>query len=391
MPPATLGLVLLAAAIAAMVLGPRPTDVTAFAPPSATDAVDAGPPEIPWVWFSELPPDGGPGAMVVQAGVLGEDRQRVDVEVPFVVDRDRDIARMPAVAKAAGGAVVFVSDDGSTSMILRLPIQPGAKPVAVAEVDDTVWSIASMPDGSAAYIALVTRGRPDVDLGIFRVAIDGSGDVDPFLPPVASLMRDDGIRLAAIAPFSVTLDISADGRYLKRSTCRGPDGCTTSIIDIESGEVRELPAAVSVDLGTEGMIVVNECGAVDCATKAIDLGSGATLDVPGNVGDITVMAVDGRPVLVAIEANDLQSSVVLTEPGTGVRRELYRPPEGNWMTLGTHYASFSPLNGAVLVVESSDEGGRVRERLLLVPLDGGAPVELPMPPIRPIGPRGVQG
>ena len=389
--PATLGLVLLAAAIAAMALRPRPTDVASTVPPSASEAVDAGAPEIPWVWFSELPPDGGPGTMVVQAGVLGEDRRRVDVEVPFVVDHDRDIARMPAVARAAAGAVVFVSDDGATSTILRLPIEPAAKPVAVAEVEDTVWSVASMPDGSAAYIALVTRGRPDIDLGIFRVALDGSGAVDPFLPPVAAFMQDDGIRLAAVAPLSVTLDISADGRYLSRSTCRGPDGCTTSIIDIESGELRELPPVVSVDLGTEGMIVVNECGAVDCRGQAIDLGSGATLDVPGNLGDTTVMAVDGQPVLVAIEANDLQSSVVLIDPRTGVRRELYRPPKGNWMNLGTHYASISPTDGAALVVESTDQGGRVRDRLLLVPLDGGAPVELPMPPIRPIGPQGVQG
>ena len=388
---AILGLLVAAAAVAAFALWPRPTDVSAPATPSADAAVNAGPPEIPWVWFSQLPPDDGPGTMVVQAGVLGEERRRVDVEVPFVVDPDHDIARTPAVAKAAGGAVVFVSDDGVTSTILRVPIEPGASPVAVATVHDTVWSIASMPDGSAAYIALVTRGRPDVDLGIFRVALDGSGAVEPFLPPVAARTPDDGVRLAAVAPFTVTLDISADGRYLSRSTCRGPDGCTTAIIEIASGEVRELPPVVFVDLGTDGMIVVNQCGAVDCAAKAIDLVSGATLDVPGNLGDITVTGVDGQPVLVAIEADGVQSSLVLTDPRNGARRALYQPPEGNWLTLGMHYASIAPTDEAVLIVESSDANGTVQERLLLVPLDGGGPVELPMPPIRQIGPVGVQG
>jgi hypothetical protein len=360
-------------------------------PSAAVDEPEAADPfAIPWVFFSQLPPDGGPGSFVVQAGLFGDARPRVDIEVPWAVNPEIDVARTPAVSRPAGGAVLYVADDGTTSVVHRVAIANGAGPEAMATVDDTVWSIAGAPDGSAAYLALVTRGQPDADLGVVRVALDGSGAVEPVLPAVG-LQEDSGIRLVAVAPFTVTLDISADGRYLGRTACRGADGCVTALVDLTTGDVRELEDASVVDLGTGGMIVAERCHNVGCTAQLIELTSGASLDLPGSAWDTTVTNFEGRPVTVGIVADGTRTSVALTDPIGGERRELYRAPEQRWLVLGVRSNLVGWTDGAVLVMEGWDAVDGMHQRYLLVPLDGGAPLELPPPAIRQIAPPGAKG
>jgi hypothetical protein len=378
------------ALVAAVALSFRPIDATSETASASGGGAEAGAPDLSWVFFSQLPPEVGPGAFVVQAGRFGEAQPRVDVEVPWEVDTAVDISRTPAVARPAAGAVVFVADDGDTSTIHRLAVEQGATPEAVAQLDDAVWSIAAAPDGSSAYLAVVARGRPEADLGVFRVAMDGSGVVEPFLPPVA-LDPAGGIRLAAVAPFMVTLDISADGRYLARTACRGAAGCTTSLIELSSKDVRELENMMLVDLGTGGLIVADHCHQAGCTAKLIDVESGATVDLSASAWDTTVTMVSGAPVVVAIESDGVRSSVTLIDPRSGARRELYRAPENNWLVLGRRAYLVAATDGAVLIVESSDGGGQMRQRFLMVPLDGGAPIDLPAPAIRQIGPPAAKG
>ena len=388
--PAILGALALVALIAAAALVLRPTDIATFESSAGANGAEAGPPEVAWVFFSQLPPGDGPGTFVVQAGLFGELRPRVDIEVPWAVDTTVDIARTPAVSRPAAGAVVYVADDGTTSAIQRLAVEPGANPQAVAELDDVVWSIAAAPDGTVAYAAVVARGRPDVDLGVFRVTLDGSGAVEPFVPPLA-LEPDDPLRLVAVAPLTVTLDISADGRYLARTTCRGAAGCATSLIELSSKEILELPNLTVTDLGTGGMIVADACAAAGCTAKLIDVESGAAIDLPGSAWDTTVMTLDDGPVVVSIEGDGTGSWLVLTDPHSGVRRELYRAPDESWMVLGSRAYVVTSTDGAVLIGESSDQGSQMRQRFLLVPLDGGAPIELPAPAIRQVGPPAAKG
>ena len=388
--PATLGALALVALVAAAALAFGPTDIATPETSAGASGAEPDRPDVAWVFFSQLPPGGGPGTFVVQAGLFGEPRPRVDVEVPWAVDTTVDIARTPAVSRPAAGAVVYVADDGTTSAIQRLAVEPGATPQAVAELDDVVWSIAAAPDGTAAFAAVVARGRPDVDLGVFRVALDGSGAIEPFVPPLA-LEPDDSIRLVAVAPFTVTLDISADGRYLARTACRGAAGCATSLIELSSKEILELPNLTVTDLGIGGMIVADACGAAGCTAKLIDVESGAALDLPGSAWDTTVMIREDRPVVVAIEGNGVSSSVVITDPQSGGRRELYRAPDESWMVLGSRAYMVTSPDGAVLIGESSDRGGQMRQRFLLVPLDGGAPIELPAPAFRQVGPPAAKG
>jgi hypothetical protein len=359
--------------------------------PAAEDAPeDPDPDAIPWVFFSQLPPDGGEGSFVVQAGLFGDPRPRVDIAVPWTVDHDIDVARMPAVARPAGGAVVYVADDGTTSVIHRVAIAGGAVPEAMATVDDTVWSIAAAPDGSAAYLALAVRGRPDADLGVVRVRLDGSGAIEPVLPAMG-LREESEFRLAAVAPFTASLDISADGRYLGRTACRGVDGCVTEIVDLTTSDVREVDHASVIDLGTGGMIVAERCNNAGCTAQLIDLISGASLDLLGNAWDTTVINADGGPVAVGITAHKTLTSLALTDPVSGERRELYRAPEQRWLALGVRSNQVARMDGAVLVIEGWEAADGMHERYLLVPFDGGAPLELPPPAIRQIAPAGPKG
>jgi hypothetical protein len=383
---ATIGILALAAIVATAALWLRPTELASRSPsPSAGAPANAGPQDIPWAFYSQLPPDGGPGRFVVQAGVFGEIRPRVDIEVPWEVQTDLELARIPAVARPADGAIVFVADDGETSTIHRVAIAPGAHPEALAAVDDAVWSIAAAPDGSVAYAAIVARGRPDGDLGIVRVALDGSGAVDPFLPPVAAAPAE-GVRLVAVAPFTVTLDVSADGRYLARTTCRGVAGCSSSIVEVASGEVRDLGGADQlVDVGTGGMVVVDGCRQLGCIARALDIETGASVELESASFDTTVVGMDGRAVVVGIESTEDAAVLVALDPGSGARDELLRVGGGHWMTLAIRSHLMSAIDGAVLVSEGAQVDGEPRHRYLLVPLEGGDIIELPPPPVRPTG------
>jgi hypothetical protein len=72
-------------------------------------------------------------------------------------------------------------------------------------------------------------------------------------------------------------------------------------------------------------------------------------------------------------------------------RELYRAPEARWLVLGVRSNLIGAIEGAVLVVEGWDAGGAMHERYLLVPVDGGAPLELPPPPVRQLDPPAAKG
>ena len=117
------------------------------------------------------------------------------------------------------------------------------------------------------------------------------------IAPLA-LEPDDPLRLVAVAPFTVTLDISADGRYLARTACRGAAGCGTSLIELSSKEILEFPNLTVTDVGIGGMIVADACGAAGCTTKLIDVESGAARDLPGSAWDTTVMTLDDGPVVI---------------------------------------------------------------------------------------------
>ncbi len=371
----------------------RSPEAGSLEPPPAgvDDSDDADPTAIPWVFFSQLPPDGGPGSFVVQAGLFGDAQPRVDIEVPWVVNHEIDVARMPAVARPAGGAVVYVADDGTTSVVHRVAIAGGAVPEAVATLDDAVWSIAAAPDGSAAFLALAVRGRPDADLGVVRVPLDGSGAIEPVLPAMG-LHEDSGIRLAAVAPFTATLDISGDGRYLGRTACRGADGCVTEIVDLLTNDVREVDHASVIDLGTGGMIVAERCHNAGCTAQLIEVTSGASLDLLGSAWDTTVINADGGPVAVGIAANEARTSLALTDPVSGERRELYRAPQERWLALGVRSNQVARTDGAVLVIEGWEAADGTHERYLLVPIGGGAPAGAAAtrdPPDRPAGRQGL--
>lgn len=379
---------------AAVLFWPRATTT-----PDVADATASAAPEdegIAWVFFTQLPPDGNQGVFVLQAGMLGDVAPRIDMEVPWAVDTTIDVARSPAVARPAGGSVAFVADDGETSTVARVPIRPDAEPEVLATLDEAVWSIAAAPDGSAVYLALVERGQPETDLGVFRLALDGSGLMTPVLAPVGGEALGP-VRLVAVAPFTVRIDISRDGRHLYRDACRGAAGCQQVIVALESDEVHDLGMGAGVgmvtvaDLGAGGLIVVDRCGNAGCAAQLVDIESGTSFDLRSMALDSTVRSVDGRPVLVGIESGGMQTTLVATDPSTEARQTLLDAPPGDWMALADRTYPMAVPDGWVVVIQGGLDGDEMTHRYLLVPLDGGDAIEVPPPAIRPVGPPGAKG
>jgi hypothetical protein len=376
---------------AALALIP-PSPSAATPSPSLSDR-HVEPDEVPWVFASQLPPGGADAAFVLQAGVLGEAEPRVDIEVPWAVDHNVDIARMPAVARPAAGRVLFVADDGTGSSVERVAIEAGAAPEPLFETEDAVWSVATAPDGSAAYLALVARGRPDADLGVVRLALDGSRAVEEILPPVAGAAAAKPMRLVAVAPFTVAIDVSADGRLLVRTACRGAAGCEVSVVDLDSRVVHPLPGTTVVDAGAGGMIVTERCGMNGCSAELLQVETGARLELDSQPHETTVAAADGRGVVVAVHTDGNESWLVATDPSSGTGRELYRVPAGDWIMLASRSYPITAPDGTVVIVHESvgDGDGETRHRYVVIPLAGGAPRDLAPPPIRPIGPPGAKG
>jgi hypothetical protein len=357
--------------------------------------LDAG--RVAWAFVSQLPPDGGPGRYVLQAGFLGDAAPMIDAEVPWNVDSSVDLGRVPAVAAPARQAVVFVADDGARSVVRRAVIgEPGDE--VLAETEHEVWDIAAAPDGSVAYLALVGRDEAGADLGVVRLALDGSGAIEPVLGP-ASAGAPPAIRRMAILPFSVAIDLAPDGRYLVRETCEAGVGCTSDAIDLATGATFDLGPQRPFDVGPDGMVLRERCGNVECRTEILSLATGASMLVGGTPFDTGFATVDGEPAVVSIEVDDAPV-LVLRPVGTGDRRELHRSPDRSWLQLADRDGLLWEIPPGVVLVSEMTEGdpdevgGAVVEQdahYLLVPVDGGTAAEHAPPPIRHIGLDGVQG
>lgn len=373
---------------------PRSGDGTASAGAADPDAAN-GPPRVAWAFASMLPPDEA-NSFVLQAGFLGDEAPRIDLDIPWAVDPNVDLGRTPAVSRPAAGSVAFVADDGVTSRLSLVPIAVGGEPRVLAELDVAVWTVALAPDASAAYLAVSGRGG-EMDGSIIRVALDGSGETEVLLPPAGEAARPRDAVLVAVATFHAVLDVSPDGRLLGAMVCRGAAGCTSTVIDLESGDRLELDDSTLYRVGAGGLAIIDRCTPVACLGEVLDVDSGATAPLPGHASEASLASVGGRPVVVWVDFEDPRGVLMMRDVAGGDRVELFRAGDRATIFL----SSFSGLlwsvpNDAVLLLVNDERPGpagatEVTERHLLVPLDGGAPIELPGPSYRPVGQPGAKG
>jgi hypothetical protein len=408
----TLSLLVAAIAIVVLVLvGPillllfQGTEPEAAASPSASASAaepdrPAGPLEpgdVAWVFAPWAFAAGPANHYVLQAGTLAESEPVVDLEVPWVNDQATQVGRLPAVGRAIDGTVVYVADDGASSTIHRIKIAPNGKDEVLAEVPEIVWSMAVAPDGRHAYLALVDREDDQVDLGVVRLALDGSGETrEVMAPAVAHAPDPDGIRLVAIARFGVDLLMSADGRHLVRRTCLGGP-CTIDALDLKRGEQIALGPREMLSAGG-GVLLSSRCEEVRCFTEVIDLATGRAQELPVEA-EATLALVDGRGTVVFAETTAEGSALRAWDPFEGRAWDVLRMPKGSAVTLGTPQGDLfvsmpdGYLAAAIATdLEGKPGGGAVIEfQGVAVPLDGGAPIELPPVPLRHPDGFGVQG
>jgi hypothetical protein len=345
----------------------------------------------PWIFAAEPA-----NHYVLQAGTLAESKPVIDFEVAWVNDQTTQVGRLPAVGRATDGTIVYVADDGERSMIHRAEIAANGGDEVLAEMGEIVWSMAVAPDGRHAYLALVDREDDQLDLGVVRLALDGSGETLEVMAPASAQSPDrDGIRLVAIARFGVDLLISADGRHLVRRTCLG-GACTIDALDLESGELialgpREMLGAVG------GVLLSSRCDDVRCFTEVVDLATGRTQELPVEA-ESTLALVDGRGTVVFAESTADGSALRAWDPFDGRAWELLRMRKGTAIMLGTPQGDLfvSMPGGYISAAIATDLEGKpgaavIEFQPVAVPLDGGAPIELPPVPLRPPDGIGVQG
>jgi hypothetical protein len=342
--------------------------------------------DIAWVFAPPPIPGDVDGSFVLQAGTLGEDQPILDLDVEWRVDVNADLTRVPAVGPPIHRSVVYVSDDGERSTVHRAEIDDDGVTEELGELEEVVWDLAVARDNAVAYAALTDRLTREEDLGVVRILLDGSGVIEPILPP-ADIPPGADIVLAAFVSFNVHLAISEDGRHLVRRACIGSHGCAMDILQLENGD-RAQVADGELHGVAGGVMVVTRCGGVGCRTQAHDLETDAVVDI-GDEWPLLVTSVAGRPlVLFASRDEQAPGSIDVLDVASGDRRPLVRTPVGTWLTVGSSTGVVLEIPDATVHVTQATQvpgGGAVvnmRNLELLVSLSDGQITEIPPAPVR---------
>jgi hypothetical protein len=394
---ASLILASLTLAIIANTDTPSASTVSAPSPPSVGGDVGAIQPEgIAWV-FAAMPAMGmRDGAFVLQAGTLAGDAPLLDREVRWAVDLNSDLTREPAVGPPIDYSVVYVADDGALSIVRRAEIARDGRDVPVAELSEVIWDIAVAPDNSVVYAALTDRETRENDLGVVRIRLDGSGEIEQVMFPAEIADGGDIVRVAFVS-FNVRLMMSDDGRHLARRSCAGSDGCLTEVLDLTTGATSPVPDGELAGIAS-GFMVLTQCDEAGCGPRAVDLVTGVSLALPLD-GALHVTSVDGRPVVITTSSDpNAGASIDVIDILSGERHELFRSEPGSWSGVNSAFGlTVAVPAGHVHVTHSTplpDEGGAVvemRTRELLIAIDDGRITEIPPAPIRPLPGFNMQG
>ncbi|HSI99375.1 MAG TPA: hypothetical protein VLA59_03210 [Patescibacteria group bacterium] len=356
--------------------------------PTVAAGFDLG--DIVWVYTPPPSTLGGPnGAFRLEAGTLAADEPIVNLQIPWRAELVEGIARDPAIGAPHDGAVVYVADDALASEVHRVEIVADGRDEVLARLDEVIWDIVVAPDGSAAYAAVSDRADQTRDLGVVRIALDGSGGVEPILPPAQPAAADAVRRVATVAS-QVHLAISSDGKHLVRHTCQNAGTCLMEVADLATGRTVELPDREVLGV-VSGLIVARGCHGPGCGLHVIDLETQAVasagVDISGHL-----VEVDGEPVVVAVFLDGRGLfTVEAVNPISGRRQVLHRVAAGTDVL----YSDFLFLQldlpeGLVHMIEvtpGGDGAAASRERHLLISIEERRAVEVPRPAFtQPCGP-----
>lgn len=373
---------------------PGDSTATGTAEPPAPAGFDLG--DIVWVYTPPPSTLGGPnGAFRLEAGTLAVSQPIVNLVVPWRAEVGEGSAREPAIGAPHDGSVVYVSDDAVASEVHRVEVAADGRDEVLARLDEVIWDIVVAPDGSAAYAAVADRADQTRDRGVVRIALDGSGAVEPVLPP-AQPPAADSVRRVAVIASQVHLAISSDGKHLVRHTCQEAGTCLMEVADLATGRTVELPDREVLGV-VAGLIVARGCHGPGCGLHAIDIETQAVasagVDISGRL-----VEVEGEPVVVAVLSDGTGPfTVEAVDPISGRTQVLHRVPAGTDIIYGDFlFLQMDLPEGFIHLIEVTAVGGeggpvQVDERHLLLSIPGRRAIEVPRPAFTQPGGPGSHG
>ncbi len=334
---------------------PVPGAVVACGPAGSANTSEAAVP--PGAWWRSIPDLDEMGSLFGWTLTMGSpDGDVLEIALP------------PAsiVSGPARGRVIVSADDEGRSAILMVDVAG-----ACTRTFDLGSAIArhaiADPEGDGALVHLLARDSR-ADLGVWRVAADGSAPQLVLAPIAAEILRTAGIERV----WATTLRASLDGRRLGVQSC-DPEACATRIVNLESGAITTLDGEHGSLVGIAGSRVVTmaACHGLPCPVLVWNAqGRGHSNVEPAATG--AAMSPDGR-LVVAIRDADGGSTAYTIDLQNGRRSPAGALGAGALLRGGV--AATSGLETAPNAVEIS-QAGEQPAALSLHPLSGPSAFQL---------------
>lgn len=301
--------------------------------------------------------------------------------------------QQPVVDGPAGGKVLYVSDDGTSSAIRMIRVD-GSESAVVTSIPEVVYTARLSPDGRSAYLVVLDRdsGR---DQGVWRVSLQGDPATKVVMPPPSvDLAASGGNRLAATTRFVRVLRVSPDGSLVARLACGEPYGsCVLDVLTVAGGRISPYtPPDGSGELTAVGdgvMLGIDYClPGGRCVTSGMRLATGEAQLFAGTPPAIDA---DGRLVLLGFPPPTVAARGFFATQLDGSGTRLVFATDGSVRTI-IQEGIFSegvrmelPWGWVAVSLEEGSPDGRYVTTPAAVRLADGGWVPLTLPQIYPIG------
>jgi hypothetical protein len=261
-------------------------------------------------WYRERPllVDGALRGTRVAVGLLDGDESRT-------LDLDAEAF----AAGPFGDTVLIGTDDGRRSSLSLVAVR-----------DECAWPVATSPDvirratisadGLTVYEMRVDRSTR-ADLGIWRRPLDGEGQPERVLGPIAADERFG-------RTFATEFTWSADGESLAVRSC-GELACRVRVLDPVTGRhqlIADPGMGDVVGLTDEHLVVHGACRGLPCPVVSVPLAGGTPIVLDAAAGLATLVRLPDASSVVVLEVGPDGRSLRSVDPDGSQAADLGREP-----------------------------------------------------------------
>ena len=309
---------------------PLPTELVACVPVAGPPTTPAGSGEGTW-WDQRATTDS-------QGSLTG---WTVTIGAPNARSMSMDLPPASFISGPNQGNLLATVEDGTQSTV-RV-IDTAARCSRSLRITGSIARRAVfMPDGGTALVHLLERGTR-VDLGIWRVPLDGSRPSRLIAPPTSAALRTSGISRV----WSTDLRLSADGSRLAVQSC-DPDSCLTRVLDLATGVVvTTIGGEHGSVIGILGQVLITRaaCPGLPCDILGWDLRTGQSKTIATGTSGAAVTP-DGRVVAIRRRA-DGTAAAALVDLTSGRRLALGQLERGMFLQDGTAMSGIETPSDAI--------------------------------------------